>query len=106
MNSWYVLMIYCVIFLILVVLTIVFLWKFILALVKKKLNQRIVICFLLSIGMLGVVIVFGCSHSTYYKYNDWFILGNSISAVEKRYGKFDLDNKKGEVGYYIYTDNG
>ena len=37
-------------------------------------------------------------------------MGNEISEVQEKYGEPDLENyvqgKSGEVGYYIYTDNG
>lgn len=60
--------------------------------------------------MIGTVVVYAFSHSTYYKYNDWSILQSDIHIVEKKCGEFDLgeikDNKKGKVAYYIYTDNG
>ena len=49
------------------------------------------------------------SHSTYYKYNDEWVIGNKITEVENRYGKFDLGEfvkgKSGKVGYYIYKDD-
>ncbi len=61
-------------------------------------------------SILCAVLLYVSSHSTYYKYNDWFILQSNIHKVEQKYGKFDLgeikDNEKGRAAYYIYTDNG
>lgn len=104
MNPWYVLMIYSVVFLILITATTVFLVKIIIAVRNKKVTKKVVISFISSIVLLTVTIIFYCSHSTYYKYNDWLILGSNIEKVQKRYGEFDLKNSK--TGYYIYTDNG
>ncbi len=50
------------------------------------------------------VILFVISHLTYYKYNDWWINGNSISKVREKYGDFDIETS-GRIGYYIYTDH-
>lgn len=44
------------------------------------------------------------SHSTYYKYNDMWIIGHSVTDVKNRYGEFDLYNGA-YAAYYIYTDN-
>ena len=71
-----------------------YLWSYLDTNVSKKVDHNI---------------LYTISHSTYYKYNDWSILQNSIYEVEEKYGDFDLgqirENQKGSVGYYIYTDN-
>jgi len=68
---------------------------------RKKVILASIICFALILGW------FFSTHSTYYKYNDKWIIGLHIEEVEKRYGKFD-DKDEGlrMVGYYIYTDDG
>ena len=50
------------------------------------------------------VILFFLSHSTYWKYNDWWIIGRHYTEVEDFYGEFDRDlgNKK---GYFIKEDD-
>lgn len=71
--------------------------------IKKTIILLIIIVFTVCIT------VFILSHKTYYKYNDWAVLGNSIDKVREKYGKFDFGKseigKPGVVGYYIYTDN-
>lgn len=53
------------------------------------------------------------SHSIYWKYNDWWILGKfmpfdaskTYEEIENRYGEFDLVCSDCDmVGYYLYTD--
>lgn len=70
--------------------------------------------FAISIIVIILAIILFCfSHSTYYKYNDWWIIGNSIENVKTRYGEFEhvlgvegsFDKKGGTVGYFIYEDN-
>lgn len=53
---------------------------------------------------LLIIMLYCYSHPTYYKYNDRWIIGNSITEIEKRYGKFDLHHNN-EVAYYISYDN-
>lgn len=54
---------------------------------------------------VGLSLTFVLSHSTYYKYNDWWVKGRSITEIENRYGGFDI--RFGSTAeYYIYTDNG
>lgn len=68
---------------------------------KKKVKNPL-------IGIVALLLLLGCiyriSHSTYYKYNNWLIIGSSYNEVEKIYGEFDMEysNKK---GYYIGYDN-
>lgn len=38
---------------------------------------------LMILAAVFVGIVFYFSHSTYWKYNDWWIVGNDIDSVEK-----------------------
>ena len=110
MNDWYVNMLYLLlsfVFMIAVGISFVIL---IVSCIKKKWNKKIVVAFILNLVLLGCTKLFISSHSTYYRYNDWWILGNEISEVQEKYGEPDLGNyaqgKSGEVGYYIYTDNG
>lgn len=59
---------------------------------------------------VAILVLYWSSHSTYYKYNDWEIIGSSIYSVKESYGEFDLgeihENKSGRVAYYIYKDTG
>lgn len=70
---------------------------------------KLVILFL-DIIFFACSLLFVLSHSTYYKYNDWFILNSDIHTVMSRYGAFDKgtvqEGTSGRVGYYIYTDDG
>ncbi|MDE7425820.1 MAG: hypothetical protein K2N51_19340 [Lachnospiraceae bacterium] len=83
---------------------------FLVTYLKKKSKKRLSIFLIISIASLSSMIVFLCSHATYYKYNDWWIIGRSISEIESKYGEFDFGeykaNTSGKVGYYIYTDDG
>lgn len=76
---------------------------------KRKQIKNSLILLILSIFISAADTLFLCSHSTYYKYNDWIILNSNINMVRKKYGEFDYGhiekNKSGTVGYYIYTDN-
>lgn len=81
----------------------------------KKRKEKSVAAPCVSAVLCGIVLVlsilFYMSHSTYYKYNDWFIMNNDIRNVQKRYGDFDwdheiIDGERGMVGYYVYTNDG
>ena len=116
MNPWYILAIQICVFLTLFICFIVFLVMLITAIAKAKLKKKHkpikVISVLLSMDviLLAFLLIFVLSHPTYYKYNDWAIQGSHISDVQKRYGDFDVGTVRtghpGEVGYYIYTDDG
>ncbi|MBE6976353.1 MAG: hypothetical protein E7439_04050 [Ruminococcaceae bacterium] len=60
--------------------------------------------------LFGASALFCVSHSTYYRYNDWEILNNSVYEVQEKYGDFDLgkisEGHSGTVAYYIYKDDG
>ncbi|MDE6730075.1 MAG: hypothetical protein K2J71_04790 [Oscillospiraceae bacterium] len=62
--------------------------------------------FILSVAAIIVLlmILFKLSHSISIRYNDWWIIGNTVEAVESRYGQFDknIGNKR---GYYISSGN-
>ena len=79
---------------------------------KKKHKPIKALSILLSMDVIifAASLVFVLSHPTYYKYNDWEIIGSHISNVKNRYGKFDIGTVRtghsGEAGYYIYTDDG
>lgn len=66
--------------------------------IKKK-----AICIVLALLLVSCVMFF-LSHKTYYKYNDWWIIGRSYDEVVKRYGEFDCEYGL-EKGYYIGKDN-
>ena len=112
MNPWYVLAIEICVFLMLFICFIVFLVMLIKAISKKKHKPIKIISVLLSLDVIlfAFLLVFVLSHPTYYKYKDWEIMGSHISDVQNRYGNFDIGivqtGHPGEVGYYIYTDDG
>ena len=110
MNLWYVSGIYLMVITMLFIEIIVSFTMFGVFRKRNKKAKKSLTCGLLGVGVLVCVFIFISSHSTYYKYNDWWIMGNNILKVQERYGKFDLgtykEGKSGKVGYYIYTDNG
>lgn len=65
---------------------------------KLTLIIPIIIVFIIAMGL------FCFSHSTCWKYNDWWIVGNDIDSVKKKYGEFDI-NLKYRKAYYIGKDN-
>lgn|SRR5574344_1593230 len=69
----------------------------------KKHKKLMIILSVVSLLMIAIGL-FYISHSTYWKYNDWWIVGKHIDSVEKRYGKFDI-NKDHLKGYYIGKDD-
>ena len=110
MNSWYVIFLELAIILASAISTIIFTVIFVVFTVKKKKLSKIAVPFILSVVLLGGTLLFVASHPTYYKYNDWTVLGQDIHWIQERYGDFDYgeirEGQRGEVGYYIYTDNG
>lgn len=76
---------------------------------EESIKQK---AFLMVIDVIAFLctLVFVLSHSTYYKYNDWWILASDIHSVQERYGEFDKgrieDGKSGCVAYFIYHDYG
>lgn len=78
--------------------------------IKNKPTKKLITAIRIQAIFLLVGVMYSMSHATYYAYNDWLILNNNVRNVKKIYGEFDIgeiwDGKKGEVGYYIYTDNG
>lgn len=110
MNPWYYAIgIIFLLFLLIVgfIISVVFL---IIRKIRKRKCKSVIISIGISFVLIAITVLHTISHSTYYKYNDWAILQNSIYEVEEKYGDFDLgeirENQKGKVGYYIYTDNG
>lgn len=75
-------------------------------LIKKKKVKTFIIVTCIDFALLIAIHLFISSHSTYYKYNDWFILGNNIHTIETIYGEFDIVLYDGGVGYSIYFENG
>ncbi len=43
-------------------------------------------------------------HSTYYKYDNWWIVGKNHTEVAERYGEFDIEYGS-RKGYYIGDDD-
>ncbi|MBQ5563231.1 MAG: hypothetical protein IIT39_07585 [Clostridia bacterium] len=110
MNNWYVFFIEFAITVSLSLGTVVSAIIAVIKLHKKRKAKSSFISFFSNISLLVCMILFLCSHQHYYKYNDWFIMGNDIKTVVQKYGDFDVgavnEGNKGKVGYYIYTDNG
>ena len=108
MSPWHVMLGYVVLISVFSVSSVISL----ILLFRKRKNKfrKNIIRFIISVIFLSLTILFICSHKTYYKYNDWVILRNTIYQVQEMYGEFDIgtivDGQCGLVGYYIYTDNG
>lgn len=77
---------------------------------KKKKIIKTVCLLVIDTILFALVLIFHLSHSTYYKFNDWYVLNSDINSVVEKYGPFDKgelhEGKEGKIGYYIYTDNG
>ena len=69
------------IFMVLITAVIVFTVKLIKAIKKHISLKKPVIFHMISVVLLGCAVLFAVSHGTYYKYNDWYILGNDIKGV-------------------------
>lgn len=110
MDPWTILFLQLAIFAVLIPGTIVSIIFLIKRILRKEKKYSVIISFVINIVFLTVLYVFSCSRGTYYKYNDWSIIGKDIHAIEQKYGEFDLgqikDQQSGTVAYYIYTDNG
>ncbi|SFD24247.1 hypothetical protein [Ruminococcus albus] len=110
MNPWHIEFCYLLFLLIFLMIGIISVILIIKGRHKKK-NIKFPVISLVSNSLLLLILtLFGTSHHTYYKYNDWSILGSNISTVRQKYGAFDLgdvtDKKASRAAYYIYTDNG
>lgn len=68
-----------------------------------KIKKRIIIIPIIAFLLIGITL-FLLSHQTYYKYNDWWVIGKSMAEIEERYGEFDIELGS-RKGYFIYTDN-
>jgi hypothetical protein len=56
----------------------------------KKLTKKRLIIFGVILFLIASVIIYFCLHPTYWKYNDYWIIGKHYTAIEKRYGEFDV----------------
>lgn len=99
-------------FLIYIILTtsiIIFLVKIYKAKTKKEKIYKKIIIVMINVFLMINLLIFDYSHKTYFKYNDWAILGSKIDDVREKYGEFDRGNIKhgesGKVAYYIYQTN-
>ena len=110
MNPWYFTIGITLFFFFLIVGLIISVILFIIRKIRKQKWKSAIISVSINFVLIAITVLYAVSHSTYYKFNDWAILQNSIYEVEEKYGDFDLGeiikNQKGSVGYYIYTDNG
>lgn len=73
------------------------------SLLKKKKKFLVGAC--AAILMETVLVLFLASHQTYYKYNDWWIVGKTEEEIVERYGEFDMCWGSSKA-YFIYVDNG
>ena len=77
---------------------------------KKEKIRGYLTALLVNAALLACTVLFVLSHGSYYKYNDWLILGSDIDTVIEKYGEYDIgcikQGNSGKIGYYIYTDNG
>ena len=77
---------------------------------RKEKKKLAVLSLSINLMLFGVALWFSASHGTWYRFNDWHIVGQSIHAIEEEYGPFDLGTADGHTAkwaaYYIYTDNG
>ncbi len=56
----------------------------------KLFKSKKVLVVLITVVMIGFFIAwFWYYHPTHYRYNDRFVIGNSINAITERYGEFD-----------------
>lgn len=110
MNQWYYDIAILMILLVMIVGIIVCVVSIIVQTIRKRSKKSFIISIAVDLTLLVVTLLHYSSHSTYYKFNDWVILQSNIYDIEQKYGSFDLGemevNQKGEVAYYIYTDNG
>ena len=63
---------------------------FIIRKIRKQKWKSAIISVSINFVLIAITVLYAVSHSTYYKYNDWAILQNSIYEVEEKYGDFDL----------------
>ena len=70
---------------------------------KKRKKLFIGAC--VAVFLEAMLILFWASHKTYYKYNEWWIVGKSEEEIVERYGEFDKSWGKSKA-YFTYVDNG
>ena len=75
---------------------------FVYSLMKKRKKLFIGAC--VAVFLEAMLILFWASHKTYYKYNEWWIVGKSEEEIVERYGEFDKKWGKSKA-YYIHLDN-
>ena len=72
-----------------------------------KIKKRIIIISAVCLLLIGATL-FLLSHQVHFKYNDWWVIGKSMSEIEDRYGEFDTEYRIGYTnyaGYYLHYDN-
>lgn len=78
--------------------------------IKKRKKKPAVFALFTFLLLYLTALLFFSSHKTWYQFNDWYIIGQDIRTIEKKYGAFDLgcimEGKSHWAAYYIYTDNG
>ena len=63
---------------------------------KKRTKQRIITIVVLVI--LALIILYAYSHSTHWKFNDWFVLNSSREEIIAWYGQPDFE-RGSLIGY-------
>ncbi len=106
MNPWYVGITELAIISVLVIGIIICI---ICIIVRKHKGEKIrgyLTAFFVNAALLACTVLFVLSHGSYYKYNDWLILGSDIDTVIEKYGEYDIgcikQGNSGKIGYYIY----
>jgi hypothetical protein len=70
---------------------------------RKNVKKKILISIFSFIVIIGIIIgLYYKQHPTYYKYNDNWIIGRTVSEIEERYGSFDDSIDSGLTIYKAY----
>ena len=81
MNQWYFDIGLLFVIFLLIVGIIICVISLIIKLIKKKNRKAVIIAVCIHFVLLTVSILYGSSHSTYYKYNDWVILNRNNGPI-------------------------
>ena len=72
---------------------------------KSKRRKIVAICGITGVIICILLVFQGRSHSTYYRYDDTWVIGRHVTEIEERYGEFDYGEYKvenrGRVGYVV-----
>ncbi|MCL2108849.1 MAG: hypothetical protein FWH20_05835 [Oscillospiraceae bacterium] len=59
----------------------------------NKKYKKVIIISIIIVAITAFIGLFIASHSTYFKYNDWWIIGQNAEKIEARYGQFEASLK-------------